>query len=128
MVRQERPAISQIPKRYHRWSGTVNIFAELARRALILLLALPSGVVPLFNRALLSLLPFFAPDFFSRDFVCPPPFSSSRSLATCNFDNPNKMRFTALSALWLAATAWAAVERSDDGSVRSIQVRHAPQS
>ncbi|KAI0096333.1 concanavalin A-like lectin/glucanase domain-containing protein [Nemania sp. FL0031] len=33
------------------------------------------------------------------------------------------MRFIALSALWLAATAWAAVERSDDGNVRSIQLR-----
>jgi len=35
------------------------------------------------------------------------------------------MRFTALSALWLAATAWAAVDRNDDGNVRSIQVRLA---
>ncbi|KAI1268393.1 concanavalin A-like lectin/glucanase domain-containing protein [Xylariaceae sp. FL1019] len=33
------------------------------------------------------------------------------------------MRFPALSALWLAATAWAAVERGEDGNVRSIALR-----
>ncbi|KAI0480676.1 concanavalin A-like lectin/glucanase domain-containing protein [Xylariaceae sp. FL0804] len=33
------------------------------------------------------------------------------------------MWFSALSALWLAATAWGAVERAEDGEVRSIALR-----
>ncbi|KAI1333490.1 concanavalin A-like lectin/glucanase domain-containing protein [Xylariaceae sp. FL0016] len=33
------------------------------------------------------------------------------------------MWFTVLSALWLAATAWGAVERGEDGNVRSIALR-----
>ncbi|CAJ2510183.1 Uu.00g060830.m01.CDS01 [Anthostomella pinea] len=33
------------------------------------------------------------------------------------------MWFTALSALWLAATAWGAVDRGEDGNVRSIALR-----
>lgn len=32
------------------------------------------------------------------------------------------MWFKALLALWLAATAWAAVERDDEGNIRSINV------
>ncbi|KAI0593956.1 concanavalin A-like lectin/glucanase domain-containing protein [Biscogniauxia sp. FL1348] len=33
------------------------------------------------------------------------------------------MWFSALSALWLAATAWAAVDRGEDGNIRSIALR-----
>ncbi|KAI1326382.1 concanavalin A-like lectin/glucanase domain-containing protein [Xylariaceae sp. FL0255] len=115
MGQEERPAINILSSEFVNPLNLVNIFTSTEGLILSYIPPLTGPCAPSY-----SLLSFLR---FSLHNLALSPFHSSFLSLVTTHGSSDKMRFSALSALWLAATAWSAVDRTDEGNVRSISLR-----